>query len=101
MKRILTIVLLIGLYLISSCKKEIIYEIVNQDGLTIFTKQKEGNIGDVMPFYHDNEWYLFYLHDSPPKPGFHPWYMLSTKTFMSLKITKKLFLLFMILNRRS
>ena len=41
MKRILTIVLLIGLYLISSCKKEIIYEIVNQDGLTIFTKQKK------------------------------------------------------------
>ncbi|NMA04976.1 MAG: hypothetical protein GX931_01235 [Acholeplasmataceae bacterium] len=85
MKRILTIVLLIGLYLISSCKKEIIYEIVNQDGLTIFTKQKEGNIGDVMPFYHDNEWYLFYLHDSPPKPGFHPWYMLSTKNFYEFK----------------
>ena len=34
-----------------------------------------------MPFYHDGKWHFFYLHDSAPNPGFHPWYHLSTTNF--------------------
>lgn len=81
-KFILALVGILGVTL-SACTTNppIEYEIVNQDHMTLFTKHQSGNIGDVMPFYHDGVWHFFYLHDSAPKPGFHPWYRLSTTNF--------------------
>ena len=83
MKKVLILITLLTSVLLSACQKKITYEVVNQDNMTIFTKQSSGNIGDVMPFYHNNTWHFFYLHDSAPKPGFHPWYHLSTTDFTS------------------
>lgn len=57
------------------------YEVINQDNMSLYPRQANGNIGDVMPFYHDGVWNFFYLHDSPPNPGFHPWYRMSTVNF--------------------
>ncbi len=57
------------------------YDVVNQDNMSLYPRQENGNIGDVMPFYHEDVWNFFYLHDSPPIPGFHPWYRMSTVNF--------------------
>jgi beta-fructofuranosidase len=57
------------------------YEVVNQENMTLYPRQTNGNIGDVMPFYQDGVWHFFYLHDSAPNPGFHPWYRMSTVDF--------------------
>jgi beta-fructofuranosidase len=57
------------------------YTVVDQENMTLFPTHSTGNIGDVMPFYHEGEWNFFYLHDSPPNPGFHPWYRFSTQDF--------------------
>lgn len=83
MKKFILMSALVLSITLSACSKEpkIEYEVINQDHMTIFTKQQSGNIGDVMPFYHDGVWNFFYLHDSAPKPGFHPWYRLSTTNF--------------------
>lgn len=82
MKRILLTFLATSLLLLAGCvTTPIEYEDINQENMTIFTKQKTGNIGDVMPFFHNNSWHFFYLHDTAPKPGFHPWYHLSTNNF--------------------
>jgi len=59
------------------------YVEVDQQDMQLFPKQLSGNIGDVMPFYHDETWHFFYLHDSAPNPGFHPWYRLSTNDFLN------------------
>lgn len=83
MKKFILIAVGVLLITLTACSKEkpIEYETVNQDHMTLFTKQQSGNIGDVMPFYHEGVWNFFYLHDSAPKPGFHPWYRLSTTNF--------------------
>lgn len=82
MKKLILITLSITLFILVGCSNNNIeYEVVNQDNMTIYTKQENGNIGDVMPFYHDGKWHFFYLHDSAPNPGFHPWYHLSTTNF--------------------
>lgn len=78
-KHLLALFLLIASFVLISCSET--YKDVNQDNMDIFINHKDGNIGDVMPFYDNGEWNFFYLHDSPPKPGFHPWYRFSTKDF--------------------
>ena len=84
MKKFILLTLSITTLILAGCtEQKIEYEVVNQDDMTIFTKQADGNIGDVMPFYHEDRWHFFYLHDSAPKPGFHPWYHLSTTDFTS------------------
>jgi beta-fructofuranosidase len=69
--------------LLSSCatNSSSIYEVINQENMSVFPRQAYGNIGDVMPFYHEGVWNFFYLHDTAPNPGFHPWYRLSTVNF--------------------
>jgi len=81
LKKFILLTLSVTIFALAGCTKKIEYEEINQDDMTIFTKQESGNIGDVMPFYHEDTWHFFYLHDSPPKPGFHPWYRLSTTDF--------------------
>jgi len=78
-KYIITLFIILTSIILISCEEN--YIDVNQDNMDIFIKHKDGNIGDVMPFYDNGEWNFFYLHDTPPKPGFHPWYRFSTKDF--------------------
>jgi len=80
MKRyLITLFILLTSIILISCEEQ--YKDVNQEGMDIFIKQKDGNIGDVMPFYDKGKWNFFYLHDTPPRPGFHPWYRFSTENF--------------------
>lgn len=83
MKKILILISFLMIVLLTACQDKPSYEVVDQENMTIFTKPTNGNIGDVMPFYHNNTWHFFYLHDSAPKPGFHPWYHMSTTDFTS------------------
>jgi len=73
----------LSMFILASCQStsSITYPVVNQDGMTLFPTQASGNVGDVMPIYHEGEWHFFYLHDSAPNPGFHPWYRMSTTNF--------------------
>jgi beta-fructofuranosidase len=69
--------------ILSSCapNQSSSYDVINQDNMHVFPRQANGNIGDVMPFYHEGVWNFFYLHDTAPNPGFHPWYRMSTVNF--------------------
>ena len=85
MKRIMTIFTLISITIgLMSCKEEVeetIYEDVDQMGMSIFPKHPTGGIGDVMPYFDGERWQIFFLHDTRPNPGFHPWYRISTTNF--------------------
>ncbi|VEU81285.1 glycoside hydrolase family 32 protein [Haploplasma axanthum] len=83
-KIILSILIIITSIILASCKKEE-YIDVDQSNMELFINHKDGNIGDVMPFYDGEDWNFFYLHDSVPNPGFHPWYRFSTKNFYEFK----------------
>lgn len=83
MKIKITLIAIMLVVLLAACEQteEIIYEEVDQTDMGLFIKQAEGRIGDVMPFYDGDKWQIFYLHDTPPRPGFHPWYRFSTENF--------------------
>lgn len=84
-KIILNITIILFSLVLISCSNKTNYKEVDQEGMELFINHKDGNIGDVMPFYDNGEWNFFYLHDSPPIPGFHPWYRFSTKNFYEFK----------------
>lgn len=51
----------------------------------LFYKPKNGWVGDIIPFFKDGEYKLFYIHDfrnNPPCDGSLPWYLLGTKNFV-------------------
>ena len=79
---IFTIVSLsIGLVACVEDSEETTYETVDQSGMQIFPKHPTGGIGDVMPYFDGERWQIFFLHDTRPNPGFHPWYRISTTNF--------------------
>jgi beta-fructofuranosidase len=83
MKKAMILMIILFMFTLASCKDEddIIIEEVDQSDMVIFPRHETGNIGDTMPFYDNGKWHIFYLHDQPPNPGFHPWYMMSTTNF--------------------
>lgn len=51
----------------------------------MFYKPANGWVGDIIPFFKDGEYKLFYIHDfrnNPPCDGSLPWYLLGTKNFV-------------------
>ncbi|MBU3110160.1 glycoside hydrolase family 32 protein [Clostridium lacusfryxellense] len=72
-------IILIGLML-SGCGS------VNQGGLSIFPKSKQGWIGDPMPFFDGKNFQVFYLEDlRNGDEGYHPWSLFTTNDFYSYK----------------
>ncbi|MFP4177819.1 MAG: family 43 glycosylhydrolase [Acholeplasmataceae bacterium] len=83
MKKVMILALALSIFMLASCEDEQdpVTEEVDQSDMVIFPEHATGKIGDTMPFYDDGRWHIFYLHEQPPSPGFHPWYRMSTTNF--------------------
>jgi beta-fructofuranosidase len=58
---------------------------VEQNGLQLFPRSNDGDIGDVMPYFDGEYMNYFYLlnEDQQSMVGFHPWSLLRTKDYIT------------------
>lgn len=50
---------------------------------SMFYKPSHGWVGDLMPYYENGAFHIFYLQDTRPAPAtFHPWYKMTTTNFV-------------------
>ena len=88
MKRIFSFILIVfTVCILASCGTKLeLKGSVDQGDMDFNPKSSVGYVGDVMPFFDNNELNIYYLQDGRnTNLGFHPFAMMSTTDFISYK----------------
>ena len=81
-----TVVLILLNAVMFSCKKDVksVQIDASQPSFSVYPAPVKGYVGDVMPFYDNGSFNLFYLQDwRDNAPQYHPWYKFTTPDLLN------------------